>query len=216
MYKVKDNYLDEDFLSILINNKNTFKEISKNIYYGKIFNDLFLELIINSIEKFESTLDENSEFHANSMHENAILVSDLNLNYFINDFINNYFTKIANLLYPDRFKKIDGIHSYIVRYGDNYDRNLGFHVDDSLITINFCLKNDSKGSELCFSVIRCPQHIDTPSMDNEEKIITHEKGFAVIHDGKNRHHINDIYSGERYNLIIWCQDKEEKENGLIP
>ena len=109
-------------------------------------------------------------------------------------------------------KKIDGIHSYILRYGANYDRNLGFHVDDSLITINFCLKNDSKGSELCFSGIRCPLHIDTPSMDNEEKIITHEKGFVVIHDGKNRHHINDIYSGERYNLIIWCQDKEEKEN----
>ena len=47
------------------------------------------------------------------------------------------FTKIANYFIPDRFKKIDGIHSYIVRYGDNYDRNLGFHVDDSLITINF-------------------------------------------------------------------------------
>ena len=40
MYKFKDNYLDEEFLSILINKKNTFKEISKNIYYGKIFNDL--------------------------------------------------------------------------------------------------------------------------------------------------------------------------------
>ena len=75
-----------------------------------------------------------------------------------------------------------------MRYGDNYDRNLGFHVDDSLITINLCLKNDSKGSELCFSGIRCPLHIDTPSMKNEKKIITHEKGFAVIHDGKNRHH----------------------------
>ena len=117
------------------------------------------------------TLDENSEIHANSMHENAIPFSNLSLNQCINDFIKNYFTKIANLLYPDRFKKkFDGIHSYVVRYGDNYDRNLGFHVDDSLITINLCLKNDSKGSELCFSGIRCPLHIDTPSMKNEKKI----------------------------------------------
>ena len=33
---------------------------------------------------------KNSEVHANSMHENAILISNLNLNYFINDFINNF------------------------------------------------------------------------------------------------------------------------------
>ena len=213
MHKFKDDYLDKEFLNIIVNKKNTLKEIHKNIYYGKIFNDKFLDLIINLIDNYESSLDNNSEIHANSMHENAIPFSNLNLNQCINDFIKNYFTKIANLLYPDRFKKkFDGIHSYVVRYGDNYDRNLGFHVDDSLITINLCLKNDSKGSELCFSGIRCPLHIDTPSMKNEKKIITHEKGFAVIHDGKNRHHINDIYSGERYNLIIWCQDKEEKFN----
>ena len=68
MYKFKDNYLDEEFLSILINNKNTFKEISKNIYYGKIFNDLFIELIINSIENFESTLDENSPHYSDQAH----------------------------------------------------------------------------------------------------------------------------------------------------
>ena len=90
------------------------------------FSMIFFRIDYKFNRKFESTLDENSEFHANSMLENAILVNDLNLNYFINDFINNYFTKIANLLYPDRFKKIDGIHSYIVRYGDNYDRILVF------------------------------------------------------------------------------------------
>ena len=41
MHKFKDDYLDKEFLNIIVNKKNTLKEIHKNIYYGKIFNDNF-------------------------------------------------------------------------------------------------------------------------------------------------------------------------------
>ena len=31
----------------------------------------------------------------------------------------------------------------------------------------------------------------------------------VLHDGKNRHYVDSIEEGERYNLIIWCQNNDE-------
>jgi len=31
----------------------------------------------------------------------------------------------------------------------------------------------------------------------------------ILHDGKNRHYVNSIEAGERYNLIIWCQSRDE-------
>ena len=214
VHKFNPNYLDTEFLKKLQNKRSALQEEHNNIYFGKIFNDKFLKLVMDKIKNYELNEKEFPFKTANSMHRNAISVSELGLNKFLSDFVNNYFFKFAKLLYPERVKKnrFDGIHSYIVRYGDGYDHYLDFHVDDSLVTLNLCLNEGFLGAELNFKGERCPIHIDTPSLKNEEFNINHEKGFVVIHDGKNRHYVNNIIEGKRYNLIIWCQDEDEKIN----
>ena len=167
---------------------------------------------MNEVKAYELHEKERSYTYANSMHSNAIPISELGLEDFLYDFVTNYFSMVAKLLYPKRFNKnkFDRIHSYIVRYGDDYDHYLDFHVDDSLVTLNLCLNDGFSGAELNFKGERCPIHIDTPCFKNEEFKITHKKGFVVVHDGKNRHYVNNIIEGKRYNLIIWCQDEDEK------
>ena len=34
---------------------------------------------------------------------------------------------------------------------------------------------------------------------------THAKGRAILHLGHHRHGADDIETGERYNLIMWCK-----------
>ena len=63
--------------------------------------------------------------------------------------------------------------------------------------------------DIVFEGIRCPIHVDTLHKSNEKVSIRHKKGFMILHDGKNRHYVNSIEAGERYNLIIWCQSRDE-------
>jgi len=63
--------------------------------------------------------------------------------------------------------------------------------------------------DIVFEGIRCPIHVDTLHKSNENVSIRHKKGLMILHDGKNRHYVNSIEAGERYNLIIWCQSRDE-------
>ena len=38
----------------------------------------------------------------------------------------------------------------------------------------------------------------------------HVKGRAVLHLGHHRHGADDIASGERYNLIMWCKSSDHR------
>ena len=72
---------------------------------------------------------------------------------------------------------------------------MGFHVDDSFLTINLCLNDSFKGSELVFEGTRCPRHIETPAADSERTCIDHKRGYIVFHHGKNRHYVKGIEDG---------------------
>lgn len=214
MIKFEQKYLDNDFIEIYkVGGKHFLREIGKNVFYGKILNDDFCSLLLEKVKSYELLEDKKFSHHANSMHSSAILLEDLGLSEFIYDFVNEILINVIHAMFPERMsQEFDGIHSYVVRYGNTRDKNLDFHVDDSLVTMNLCLNEQFIGSELVFNGVRCPIHIDSPYQDTEKIIVNHQKGFAVLHDGKNRHYVNSILDGTRYGLIVWCQNSKERND----
>ena len=213
-----DNF-NKDFLLEWENNDSInwnkyFQLVGSNIYRGKIISDKFCKSILSNINEYEynnkKCIDENK---ANSMHQMSITTDKLNLKKEIDYLVKIYLNKISSSLFPNRyFFKFDYQHSYIVRYSESGDNDLDFHVDDSLITFNVCLNDNFEGSDIIFEGPRCPKHLDSYSDTKEIFKIKHRKGFAIVHDGKNRHRVEKILAGERINLIIWCQNNDEHKN----
>ena len=61
----------------------------------------------------------NLTLEANSMHHNAILLSDLGLEEFVGEFFKQTLAKVIHSIFPECInQEFDSIHSYVVRYGD--------------------------------------------------------------------------------------------------
>ena len=201
-------YLDKDFLDRPINVRHNFENKGNNIFYGKILNDKFCDFIMDIVQEYE--VNENTGT-ANSMHRSAIPIKELYLDNLIQLFVDKILVQIIYSIFPEKKDQLfDSIHSYIVRYSEDTDINLGVHVDDSAVTMNLCLNEQFIGSDLIFTGVRCPIHVDTPCSDSEDIFIKHKKDFMTLHNGKNRHYVNSINEGKRYGLIIWCQSSNEK------
>jgi len=193
--------------------RHLMEEKGKNIFHGRLVTDDFCDVLMDRIHEYEIAHLNSGYKSANSMHTNAILTKELKLENFILTFVHAEISNIIGSVFDKEFnREIHDVHSYVVRYENEIqaDRELGFHVDDSFLTINLCLNEGFEGSNLIFEGLRCPAHIDTPSRDSEHVQIRHQKGFMVFHDGKNRHFVNPIRQGKRYGLIIWCQNRDEK------
>lgn len=102
------------------------------------------------------------------------------------------------------------------------DRKLGFHVDDSEITLNLCLVSltvdvkphvavtsdqgtEFAGGELFFRGVRCGLHQQTHFAPSESFDYEHSPGVAVLHIGKHRHGAFPLTGGHRVNMILWCR-----------
>jgi len=96
-------------------------------------------------------------------------------------------------------------HGFIVEYAPRKDRALGFHVDDSEITLNLCLGTAFEGGDLFFRGPRCPSHQQGASAPEEYFQYRHEAGIAVMHIGRHRHGALPLTAGRRANLILWCR-----------
>ncbi|MAH83541.1 MAG: hypothetical protein CBB68_04160 [Rhodospirillaceae bacterium TMED8] len=207
------NYLVCSFRSPFADCKNQFNELADGIYFASIVTDEFCDHILGCIRDFDDERKNDAPESANSMHWNAIKTKQLGIDPLVYSFVSFFDREISRHILPERLRvPIDALHSYIVRYGQSWDQGLGFHVDDSFLTLNICLNDGFTGSELVFQGERCPIHVDTGSSAEEQICIEHKKGSMVVHPGKNRHYVNQISSGERYNLIIWCQSDTERDN----
>lgn len=207
------DYLMGSFRTPFADNQNQFDELADGVYCANVFTDDFCDLVLERVRNFENERETDLPETANSMHWNAITTKQLGIDPMVHSFVSFFDREISPFILPERLQlPADSLHGYVVRYGQLWDQNLGFHVDDSFLTLNICLNDGFTGSELVFSGERCPIHVDTGSSAEEQLCIEHKKGLMVVHPGKNRHHVNQISSGERYNLIIWCQSDAERDS----
>lgn len=89
---------------------------------------------------------------------------------------------------------------------------LSMHTDDSEITLNCCLNDEFEGGKLNIFTVRGKEYTGNRK-ENErfryesdlETQISLKKGYAVIHRGRQFHSVDDVESGQRAVLIVWCR-----------
>ena len=60
-------------------------------------------------------------------------------------------------LYPE-FEALDEDYAFVATYGHRLDQRLGFHVDDSEVTLNISLGTTHSGGRVVFLGRRCVLH----------------------------------------------------------
>ena len=150
----------------------------------------------------------------NTMHDHGVMLDGLGLTSVVDDLLDSI-PGLRGLL-AQRFGEVGGAtiddhHSYLVDYGREGDEELGFHVDDSEVTLNLCLGEAFSGAELVMMGRRCDLHRQTAVMGQEEVEILHEPGSLVIHAGRHRHRVDPIRRGRRRNLIAWLRSSSYRK-----
>ncbi|XP_024995623.1 uncharacterized PKHD-type hydroxylase At1g22950-like [Cynara cardunculus var. scolymus] len=74
----------------------------------------------------------------------------------------DFIRHISKIFFPDvGGYSLDSNHGFVVEYGMDRDVELGFHVDDSEVTLNVCLGKQFTGGELFFRDVRCEKHVNS-------------------------------------------------------
>jgi len=143
----------------------------------------------------------------NSMHRHGALLADLGFTPLLDDLTTRWIRPVAARALPQfHGASIDSHHGYLVEYARDKDEDLAFHADDSEITLNLCLGETFEGAELTMLGLRCDLHRQTDLLPGEDFEHRHEPGVAVLHAGRHRHRVEELRSGTRRNLIVWCRD----------
>lgn len=141
----------------------------------------------------------------NSMHHYGLELAALGLGPFTAGLAAALRPLCARLFGPYGGDTLDETYAFSVNYGPSGDQDLGFHVDDSEVTLNLCLGERFTGGALWFEGPRCELHRDGASHPDERFVWDHRPGLALLHAGKNRHGVFPIEQGTRRNLILWLR-----------
>lgn len=144
----------------------------------------------------------------NSMHEYGVVLQDLGMTDLLVWLRQVCVAPMTAAAFADvvAVADFDDDHGFLAEYGAAADGELGFHVDDSAVTLNVCLALEGLvGGELYFRGLRCDRHRDTLHAPVEAFELEHRVGTAVVHAGRHRHGVDRVYDGSRQNLILWCR-----------
>lgn len=219
IYTLSTDIFVESFFKALKNNTpNSFKQILRKehpgIYSFEIFQPLFCNQFLEEILCYKSWCEKQNIClpKPNSMNNYGVILNDFGFEPMLNQVMLEYIKPLSTLLFKGvGGDTLDSLHAFIVEYGMDRDRSLGFHTDDSEITLNACLGKEFTEGTLYYQGLRCHGCQQTPTLPDEEIEIDHKVGRAVLMRGQHRHGANDITSGERYNLIMWCRSSEYRQ-----
>lgn len=128
----------------------------------------------------------------NSMNRYGLVLADAGYGALCETLLVDVVNPLARRFYPS-FGPLTKYHGFTVNYSAK-QRNLDAHHDDCDVTLNICLGGDFKGGKLAF-------------YDDDDNIVAtldHVVGQAVLHPGSYSHAAQNIRSGTRTNLILWC------------
>ncbi|MCB9897966.1 MAG: hypothetical protein H6825_08180 [Planctomycetes bacterium] len=154
----------------------------------------------------------------NSMHADGLQLDELGLRGFGAWLARSVVRPLAALHFADLGgATLADAHGFVVEYGEDAERALPFHVDDSEVTLNLCLGSSSAGGRLALRGLRCDAHAQGGWTRDEELLLEHVPGVALLHAGRDRHEALPIHGGRRVNLIVWCRSPtyraEAREGG---
>ncbi|MEL6343394.1 MAG: hypothetical protein AAFV53_09680, partial [Myxococcota bacterium] len=155
----------------------------------------------------------------NSMNQYGVVLDEIGFSMMLSTLTAEVVRPLAAYCFPE----VDGgalnrHHGFSVEYRRGGDVDLGFHVDDSEVTLNLCLSEGFVGGDLFFEGRRCAQHRQTGCSSSDRYRYAHQPGVALLHAGKHRHGAMELKRGERLNLILWCQSDRyrQRDDGRCP
>ncbi|CAF1465682.1 unnamed protein product, partial [Didymodactylos carnosus] len=190
-------------------NENNFDsvlvQVHPGIYTFECFDEEFCQQLIAEINHFEKWCLENGirVQRPNSMNNYGAILDNFGFEPCLQDLMTHIVEPLAKHVYSYITPPLDSHHGFVVEYSMNKDKKLDFHVDNADVTLNVCLGQEFTGGQLYFGGVRCQEHVQTPSLPNEDFYFDHKIGYGVLHVGKHRHRACEITSGTRLNLILW-------------
>ncbi|CAA2949650.1 uncharacterized PKHD-type hydroxylase At1g22950-like [Olea europaea var. sylvestris] len=194
--------------------RNIMSEPTPGIFTFEMLQPRFCEMLLTEVENFEKWVHETKFriMRPNTMNKYGAVLDDFGMETMLDKFMEEYIRPISKVFFPEvGGSTLDAHHGFVVEYGMDRDLDLGFHVDDSEVTLNVCLGKQFSGGELFFRGVRCEKHVNTETQSEEIFDYSHVPGRAVLHRGRHRHGARATTSGNRINLLIWCRSSVFRE-----
>jgi hypothetical protein len=223
LYTVNDNIFVSSFLqAIQVNTPAALQQIlyeeHPGIYSFDILKPEFCNQLLEEVMWFEAWCAKQHVTiqRPNSMNNYGAILDDFGFDSFLNHLITEYITPLSTLLFNDvGGDSLDEHHGFVVEYKMGKDESLNLHSDDSDVTFNVCLGREFTGGKIYFNGLlcrMCQQSLYSSFSSRQGYVeITHKVGRALLHRGQHRHGANEITSGERYNLILWCRSNKYRQ-----
>ncbi|KAJ0985724.1 hypothetical protein J5N97_004080 [Dioscorea zingiberensis] len=200
------------------NTEESFRDIitepSPGVYAFAMLQPNFCEMLLAEVENFEKWVNATKFkiMRPNTMNRYGAVLDDFGLEAMLNKLMDEFICPISRVYFSDvGGSSLDSHHGFVVEYGKDKDVELGFHVDDSEVTLNVCLGKQFSGGELFFRGIRCDAHVNSETQPEEIFDYSHVPGQALLHRGRHRHGARATTSGQRINLLLWCRSSVFRE-----
>ncbi|KAH9746597.1 Fe2OG dioxygenase domain-containing protein [Citrus sinensis] len=134
------------------------------IYTFEMLQPRFCEMLLSEVENFERWVHDTRFriMRPNTMNKFGAVLDDFGLETMLDKLMNDFIRPISKVFFPEvGGSTLDSHHGFVVEYGMDRDVELGFHVDDSEVTLNVCLGREFSGGELFFRGVRCDKHVNT-------------------------------------------------------
>jgi hypothetical protein len=202
----------ESFLSAWrLGTKEAFDAIVKveapGLFSVDLFTPAFCRELSQELLDFEAT--SLPKRRPNSMNNYGVILNDIGLHSLMTALVTTYLQPLAHLYLPEASGGLpfDCHHSFMVQYEDGMDRILDMHSDDSEVTFNVNICDRFTGAGLLFCGMHGSPDRRLPSLEYQ-----HRLGRAVIHAGLHRHGAEQLLSGQRLNVIVWCRSSLFRES----
>ncbi|XP_071693435.1 2-oxoglutarate and iron-dependent oxygenase domain-containing protein CP2-like [Rutidosis leptorrhynchoides] len=206
-FMANDSSRDDSIRSIM-------SEPAPGVYTFNMLQPRFCEMLLAEVENFEKWIQETKFriMRPNTMNKYGAVLDDFGMNSMLEKLMEDFIRQISRIFFVDVGGfALDSHHGFVVEYGYNRDIELGFHVDDSEVTLNVCLGKQFSGGELYFRGVRCDKHMNTEALPEEIFDYSHVPGHAIIHRGRHRHGARATTAGQRINLLLWCRSSVFRE-----
>uniref|UniRef100_A0A7N0UTA6 Fe2OG dioxygenase domain-containing protein n=1 Tax=Kalanchoe fedtschenkoi TaxID=63787 RepID=A0A7N0UTA6_KALFE len=193
--------------------RSIMAEPSPGVFTFEIFLPQFCELLLSEVENIKKWVHDTRIriMQPNTMVKCGVALNDFGLGT-MHDRLMDYIRPVSKLFYSDiGGDSLDSNHGFIAEYGPDIDTHVGFHVDDSEVTLNICLGDEFTGGNLYFRGIRCDQHVNSNTQSEVNISVLQVPGSAVLHRGRHRHGAQEVVSGYRSNFILWCRSSTFRE-----
>ncbi|KAM1190341.1 hypothetical protein ACFX13_011227 [Malus domestica] len=194
--------------------RNILSEPSPGVYTFEMLQPDFCELLLTEVENFEGWVHETNFriMRPNTMNRYGCVLDDFGLETMLDKLMEDFIRPLSKFFFPEvGGSTLDTHHGFVVEYGSDRDVELGFHVDDSEVTLNVCLGKQFSGGDLFFRGVRCDKHVNSETQSEEIFDYTHVPGRAILHHGRHRHGARATTSGHRVNLLLWCRSSVFRE-----